>query len=132
MQKTGVAYYFNDDVIVAYSYALETTTIYEVKDFSDVHYFRPQWRMSVRSLFSKDGEVFAVIYKNSDNCGIFKLHFVDEKPTEDFNYLLKKQITEEYEAELNGLRLYDQTYRDRETPQITRKYEAVLESLGLR
>ena len=86
----------------------------------------------MRSLFSKDGEVFAVIYKNSDNSGIFKLHFVDEKPTEDLNYLLKKQITEEYEAELNGLRLYDKTYRDRETIQITRKYEAVLESLGLR
>lgn len=132
MQKAGIAYYFNDDVIVAYSYALGTTTIYEVKDFSDVHYFRPQWRMSVRSLFSKDGEVFAVIYKNSDNCGIFKLHFVDEKPTEDLNYLLKKQIIEEYEAELNGLRLYDQSYRDREAPLITMKFEAVLESLGLR
>jgi hypothetical protein len=132
MQKTGVAYYFNDDVIVAYSYALETTTIYEVKDFSDIHYFRSQWRPSVRSLFSKGGEVYAIIYKNSDNSGIFKLHFVNEKPTEDLNYLLKKQITEEYEAELKGLRLYDQTYRDRESPQITRKYEAVLESLGLR
>jgi hypothetical protein len=86
----------------------------------------------VRSLFSKGGEVYAVIYKNSDNCGIFKLHFVDEKPKEDLNYLLKKQIIEEYEAELKGLRLYEQSYRDNEAPKITAKFEAVLESLGLR
>jgi hypothetical protein len=57
---------------------------------------------------------------------------VDEKPKEDLNYLLKKQIEEEYEAELKGLRLYEQSYRDKEAPKITAKYEAVLESLGLR
>jgi hypothetical protein len=57
---------------------------------------------------------------------------VDEKPKEDLNYLLKKQIIEEYEAELKGLRLYEKSYRDKEAPKITWKYEAVLESLGLR
>jgi hypothetical protein len=132
LQNSSVAYYFNDNVIVKYSYSDGTTKVYEVKDFSDIHYFRPQWRMSVRSLFSKDGEVYAIIYKNSDNCGIFKLHFVDEKPKEDLSYLLKKQIEEEYEAELKGLRLYEQSYRDKEAPKITAKFEAVLQSLGLR
>jgi hypothetical protein len=132
LQYASVVYYFNDNVIVAYSYAAGTTKIYDVKDFSDIHYFTFQWKPSVRSLFSKGGEVYAVIYKNSDNCGIFKLHFVDEKPKEDLNYLLKKQIVEEYEAELKGLRLYEQSYRDNEAPKITWKYEAVLESLELR
>lgn len=132
LQNGSVAYYFNDNVIVKYSYSDGTTKIYEVKDFSDVHYFRPQWQMGVRSLFSMSGEVYAIIYKNSDNCGIFKLHFVDEKPKDDLSYLLKKQIEEEYQAELKGLRLYDQFYSEREAPKITAKFEAILESLGLR
>jgi hypothetical protein len=132
LRNASVAYYFNDNVIVAYSYADGTTKIYEVKDFSDIHYFTFLWPPSVRALYSKGNDVYAIIYKNSDNSGIFKLHFVDEKPKEDLNYLVKKQIIEEYEAELKGLMLYEKSYRDKEAPKITAKFEAVLESLGLR
>lgn len=131
-QNSGTSYYFHENVIVAYSYGKETTTVYEVKDYSNIHYFTLQWPPQVRSLYRKGDDLYAVIYKNSDNCGIFKLHFVEEKQRDDLNYLIEKQITEEYQAELKGLSRYNQLYRDRETQHITMKYQAALESLGLR
>ncbi|MFN3757115.1 MAG: hypothetical protein ACK4RM_09175 [Flavobacterium sp.] len=129
---TGTSYYFNDNVIIAYKYSSGTTTIYEVKNFSDNHYWYSLHRPSVRSLFYKDNQLFAIIYKAVENCGVYKLHFVDEEPTENLHYLEKKQVIEEYEAELKRLKVYDKGYREREIPQVTKKFNEIMKTLEIK
>lgn len=126
----GTNYYFNDNVIVAYNYSSEATTIYEVKDFSNNHYWY-SGKPSVRSLFYKNNQLFAIIYKGTESCGIYKLHFIDEEAKENLKYLEKKQVIEEYEAEIKLLETrYKQNagYREREKYQATEKFNQIMKT----
>lgn len=126
----GTNYYFNDNVIVTYSYSSEETTIYEVKDFSNNHYWY-SGKPSVRSLFYKNNQLFAIIYKGTESCGIYKLHFIEEERKENFKYLEKKQVIEEYEAEIKLLETrYKQNagYREREKYQATEKFNQIMKT----
>lgn len=126
----GTNYYFNENVIVAYNYSSKTTTIYEVKDFSNNHYWY-SGKPSVRSLFYKNNQLFAIIYKGTENCGIYKLHFIEEETKENLKYLEKKQVIEEYEARIKLLETrYKQNagFREREKYQATEKFNEIMKT----
>lgn len=120
-------FYFYDNVIVKHKYGSREVTIYDVKDYSDVHYWA-SGTPRISSLFYKDNALFAIINKGNHIRGIYKLHFIDEEATGHLRYLEKKQVTEEYEAQLKGLKVYDKGYRERETLRATEKYNEIMKN----
>lgn len=130
LENKGAYYYFNGNVIVKVKYnSEEKITIYEVKNYSDT-YFLPWFACIPRvvSLFSKNDTIYAIIYKTSEDCGIFKLNFVDEKTSIDLHYLKRKQIIEEYEARIKGLKVYDTEIRRKFMEETTKKFDEIMKS----
>lgn len=127
IHEIGTNYYFFDNVIVKYKYDSREVTIYEVKDYSDSHYWS-SGTPRVSNLFYKDDTIFAIINKGNNIKGVYKLHFVDEKMTKDLSYLERKQVIEEYEAYIKRLQKYNIDFRERETSQATERFNEIMKS----
>ncbi|MEX0996312.1 MAG: hypothetical protein WDZ45_04630 [Flavobacteriaceae bacterium] len=129
--ETNSNYYFYENTIVKYVYRSREVTIYEVKDYSDIHHFY-SGTPRVSTLFYKNNAVFAIINKDNNIRGIYKLHFVEKNPSENLFYLEKKQVIEEYEAYIKMLESrYKQNegFREREKNQATERFNEIIKLL---
>jgi hypothetical protein len=120
----SVNYYFNRNVVIQYTYSTRAVKVFEVKDISADHFV--SWgggEPRITGLYQKDGDILAMVYKNSDNCGIFRLNFVEEQDTPRASGLVLKQLLEEYQAAIKALKVYEPEYRERETRVLTEAYK---------
>ncbi|MNU30933.1 hypothetical protein D3C71_194440 [compost metagenome] len=126
----SVSYYFNRNVIVQYKYSTHAVKVFVVKDISADHFMgRGGGVPRITGLYRKDGAILAMVYKNNDNCGIFRLNFVEEQGTPRASGLVLKQLLEEYQSAIKSLKVYEQAYRERETSVLTAAYKERLRVL---
>jgi hypothetical protein len=122
------SYSYYENVIVKYNYFTEQLQVFEVKDVSNIHY-SDTGSPRVVSLYYKDNNIFAIINKSHKIIGIYKLHFVKDKPSKKLDYLKKKQLTEEYDAFKKNHQSYYEQGETKFTKDAEDKFNHMMKSI---